>query len=215
MSANDSTFLYLLRHGATLANQERPYRLQGRRSDLPLEPIGLEQARRAAKALAKVQLTALYSSPARRAIETAREIGRTRRLEPTPLEFLTEADVGFWEGLTWSEIEKSDPEGHRRFMTDPGTAPYPGGESFLDVQNRLLPAMETLARQHKGESIAVVGHNVVNRAYLAQILKLPIQEARAIRQANGGVNLVVYRAEGPTVVTLNACLHLEELGPNE
>ncbi|GAC1337958.1 MAG: histidine phosphatase family protein [Isosphaeraceae bacterium] len=215
MIENDSTFLYLLRHGATLANQERPYRLQGRRSDLPLEPIGLEQARRAATALTKVNLTAVYSSPALRALETAREIGRARSLEPIPLEPLNEADVGLWEGMTWSEIEKSDPERHRQFMTDPGTVPYPGGESFLDVQQRVYPAMKTLARQHKGERIAVVGHNVVNRAYLAQILRLPIQQARAIRQANGGVNLVVYRSEGPTVVTLNACLHLEDLGPNE
>lgn len=211
MTFRDCSLVYLIRHGATAANRERPYRLQGRGSDLPLEPIGVAQAERAAQALAKAKLDAVYSSPARRAVETAWEIARGRGLRPIAVPAIDEADVGLWEGRTWAEIERIDPERHRRFMADPGTVPYPEGESFLDVQNRVVPALEALARRHEGARIAVVGHNVVNRAYLAQVLRLPIAQARAIRQANGGVNLIAYRADGPTLVTLNACLHLEDL----
>ncbi len=126
------------------------------------------------------------------------------------MEALIEADVGRWEGLTWDEAREREPVAYGRFHDDPGAVPYPGGESFLDVARRAGLALERLAAAHPGGRIAVVGHNVVNRACLAGPLGLPIAKARSIRQANGGISLLEYEADGRArLVMLNACLHLE------
>jgi broad specificity phosphatase PhoE len=203
------TRIYLLRHGATAANRATPYRLQGRGSDLPLDEIGLEQSGRAAAVLASVPLVAVYTSPMRRAVETAQRIAHPHGLEPQALPALAEADVGRWEGLTWEEARARDPELYEQFLAQPGTVPYPGGESFRDVARRVEPTIAGLASLHPQDRIVVVGHNVVNRAYLAGILGLPIDRARSLRQANGGINVLDVIEGEPRLVTLNAELHLE------
>ena len=204
------TRIYLLRHGATASNRLVPYRLQGRGSDGALDELGIEQARRASDVLARLSLVAVYTSPLRRARETAGIVAAPHRLEPQGVDALTEAELGRWEGLTWEEAREHDPSLYERFMADPGTTPYPDGESFLDVQRRVSPVIADLAMRHSNSRIAIVGHNVVNRAYLAQPLGLPISLARGIRQANGGINVVQYEGAVAKVICLNACLHLND-----
>lgn len=205
------TRVYLIRHGATEANRARPYRIQGRGTDLALDAVGRAQAERASGALVAggVRLSAVYSSPLRRAVETARWVAEPHGLGAQAVEGLTEADVGRWEGLTWDDVREREPDLYDRFHADPGRVPYPEGESFADVAERVTPVMGRLALEHRGESIAVVAHNVVNRAYLAGLLGVPIERARAIRQSNGGINVVEYEDSRAQVFTVNAALHLE------
>jgi len=205
------TRVYLIRHGATALNREVPYRIQGRRTDAAIDPAGIEQARRAGAVLVAERLAALYASPLLRAMETARLIGRSHGLEPVAAAQLIEADVGRWEGLTWDEARALDPGPCAEFLARPGTVPYPGGESFLDVQRRAVPAVAALAAAHPGGRIAIISHNVVNRACLAAWLGVPIDRARAIRQANGGLNVVDFDGDEVRVETLNACFHLAGL----
>ena len=207
-----ATTIYLLRHGATALNRLVPYRLQGRATDLPLDPDGIEQAHCAAAALERVPLAAVYCSPLLRALETARIIATPHGREPVPVPDLTEAELGRWEGQTWENIEESDPERFRQFHARPGTVPYPDGESFLDVQRRVTPAFNRIASDHPGSHVAVVGHNVVNRAYLAGVLGLSINRARSLRQANCGINVLEFRRGKAELMTLNACLHLATRG---
>ncbi len=203
------TRIYLIRHGATAANREVPYRLQGRGSDRPLDVSGIQQAKRAGEALKHFELLAVYSSPLRRALETAEEVAIPHALRPEAVAGLTEAEVGHWEGLTWDEAKQRNPELYERFHANPGTVAYPDGESFADVANRVSPILTELAAAHPGGSIAVVGHNVVNRAVLARLINLPIDYARALRQSNGGINVLEYENHGWTVLTLNSTFHLE------
>jgi broad specificity phosphatase PhoE len=208
-----TTVVYLLRHGATAVNREVPNRLQGKGIDLPLDPIGREQAARAAEALAGHRLEAVYASPMLRALQTASIVAEPHRLTPAPIEAIIEADVGRWEGLTWAEASAQDPEQYDRFHANPGTIPYPDGESFQDVQRRAIPALAALAANHPGGRIAVIAHNVVNRAVLASLLGLPIDLARSLRQSNCGINVLHYRPGGVELFAMNACLHLEGLEP--
>lgn len=206
------TRVYLVRHGATAANLFVPYKLQGRGSDLPLDDLGQAQATSAGRALQRLAIQAVYSSPLTRAMQTAEAICRFHDLGPIPDGGLIEGDVGDWEGLTWEEAKAQDPEAHRRFFENPGESPYPNGESFLDVQKRVCPVVHQIASNHRGESIAMVGHNILNRAYLAALLGLPISKAREIRQSNGGINVIEIEPGGHSVVlTLNATLHLDGL----
>jgi broad specificity phosphatase PhoE len=206
-----ATRIYLIRHGATALNLSVPYRLQGRRSDPPLDERGREQARRAGQALIGVRLDAVYSSPLRRAMETARLVGNPRGILPIPVEDLIEAEIGRWEGLTWDEARERDPDDYQRFHATPGTSPYPEGESFAEVAARVTPVLLSLAMGHPGAKIAVVAHNIVNRAVLAGPLGLSIDLARGIRQSNGGVNVLEAEAGTLKVACLNACLHLDGL----
>ncbi len=203
-----TTRVYLVRHGSTAANRDVPYRLQGRGSDLPLDEMGRSQALAAARALEKAPIVAVYTSPLRRARETGCAIARGAGLEPIEIAELIEADLGRWEGLTWDEVKERYPGEFDRFMANPGTVPYLEGESFEDVRRRAVGAIERLVAAHPGRVIVVAAHNVVNRALLAGWLGLPIDRARSIRQANGGINIVEYDERGANVVMMNSILHL-------
>jgi broad specificity phosphatase PhoE len=203
-----TTVVYLLRHGATAANRETPYRLLGRSLDLPLDEEGTEQALRAGEVLRPFRLAAVYTSPMLRAIETGASVGRPHGLESIVIESLIEADLGRWEGLTWDQARAADPDHHAAFFAHPGTVPYPDGESFLDAQRRMLPTIADLTSKHRGERIAVVSHNVTNRAYLAGLMGIPIDRAREIRQANGGISVILYENGKILVETVNASFHL-------
>jgi broad specificity phosphatase PhoE len=202
-----TTAIYLVRHGATPANLDDPPRLQGQTLDEPLAPLGREQARRAAEALGHLPIRAVYTSPLLRARETAQAIASPRALEPIEVPELTEVDVGTWQGMTWEEVRRGFPEQYEGVHDDPMAVPYLGGESFGDVAARALPALSKIALDHPGETIAVVGHNAVNRAVIGSILGA---HPRKLRQSNGGINLLEFRPpEHYLVMMINGCLHLE------
>jgi len=209
----DESTLYLVRHGATDANLRRPYVLQGRGIDLPLNATGARQAERTADLLAKRPLAAVYSSPMRRALETARAIAARSGVEVVVRYPLIECNVGRWEGLSWDGIREQFPEAYEDFQRDPSRFPYLEGETYADVAQRVVPVLEQLFEAHRGQPFVVVGHNIVNRVSVATFLGLDLARAKEIHQANGGVN-VIRRESGRTqLVTLNSAFHLEDDGP--
>lgn len=205
----DENLLVLLRHGATANNAAQPPRLQGCRGDPELSEAGREQARRAGEALAVLRIDAVFSSPLRRAVQTAEAVAAPHGLSVELLAAVGECDVGDWEGLSWPEVEAAAPEDFRRFMADPAAHPYAGGESFGQVLDRVAPALDRLLLDGSGRTIVVVAHNVVNRAYLARYLDVPLARARGIPQANGGVNVLRQRGGQIRLLTLNGVLHLD------
>lgn len=204
------TTLYLVRHGATAANELVPYVLQGSAVDNPLSPTGERQAATVGRLLAAVPLTAVYCSRMTRAVQTASAIAAHHGLEPTPLDAIQEIDVGQWEGLSWDIIRQRHGEAHAAFAASPGTAPYLGGESYANVLTRAEPIFAAVLRRHVGERVAVVAHNVVNRAYLSHLLGLDINLAKNVEQTNTCVNVIEYdpAKERAVVVTLNANFHV-------
>ncbi|MBL9124463.1 MAG: histidine phosphatase family protein [Planctomycetaceae bacterium] len=208
MSPGERCRMFLVRHGATANNEAHPPRLQGCRSDAELSAIGRRQAEQAAALLHAESIQAVYASPLRRARETAAAIARPHCLEVALVEGLTECDVGDWEGRSWSEIERDDPERFRRFIEDSAIHPYAGGESLDQVRDRVAPVFRDLGQRHRGGAIVIVAHNVVNRVALAHWLGWPIAKARGIPQSNCGVNLIDYADDKFTVVTINGAFHL-------
>ena len=203
------TILYLLRHGATEANLARPSWLQGRGVDAPLARIGVRQAEATRDFLAIRPIDVCYCSPLLRAVQTATIVAAPHGLSPQPVGELTEVDVGRWEGLDWQAIRYFDAEGYRRFMQDPSTFGYPGGESFTAVRDRVAPCLDELLSQHASAAILVVAHHVVNRTYLAGRLGLGPERARQVTLDNCGISVVVRDGDGVQVTTLNATFHLQ------
>jgi broad specificity phosphatase PhoE len=205
------TVVYLLRHGATAANLAKPYRLQGRRQDLPLAPFGIRQAERTRDFLAIRPIDVCYSSPLRRAVQTAEILCEAIELQPLVHKNLTECDVGRWENLDWETIRTSDPENCKLFLKNPALHGYPGGENFADVLERTVQAMNDIWDEHAGQSILVVAHHVVNRTYLASLLGLRPDQARQVKLDNCAISMIERDGVETTVTTLNAGFHLQGL----
>lgn len=206
--APDTCLLFLLRHGATENNLMKPPKLQGRAIDLGLSAEGRRQAELAAQALSKQRIAAVYCSTLLRAKETAEIIAAKHGAAVKTDERLVEVDVGRWEMRSWVDIANEEPEAYRLFQTDPGSHGYAGGENLVQVMERVTPPINAILAQHSGEQVVIVGHNVVNRAYLAGVLELPMARARHLHQENCGINILEYAAGQAKLVTLNAVLHL-------
>ena len=201
--------LYLLRHGATDNNILEPPRMQGCRSDQGLSQAGREQALLASRWFADRGIAAVYSSPLLRARQTAELIAEPHGLVVQAVEAITEIDVGQWEGLSWAEIERRDPDAYRMFREDASLHPYLGGENYRSARQRAAAALNDLMAANLGRRIVVVAHNGVNRAYLTQLLDMPVRQYRSIPQDNCGINLIRFSGGEAKLITLNAVGHLD------
>jgi alpha-ribazole phosphatase/probable phosphoglycerate mutase len=158
--------------------------------------------------LAALRLDGVYSSPLRRARQTAATIAGQHGLPVEVVDDLTEVDVGRWEGRAWEEIRRTDAHAYEAFMADPCVHPYLGGETMEGVRARVVPAFERLMANHVGRCLVVVAHNGVNRVYLAHVLGISVGRYRSIPQDNCGLSLVRYRDGEVKVATINSFFHL-------
>jgi broad specificity phosphatase PhoE len=173
-----STTILLARHGETDWNAGR--RFQGH-ADPPLNERGLAQARELSRALAHLQLDAVYSSDLRRASETARIAIQDRPLRVQELRELREVDVGEWSGLSAAEIEQRDPEGLHRWRN--GAAGWRDGESFEEMRERIVATLHRLADEHPDGTLLVVSHGAAIRAALAHARGVSYAEHRRLHPA--------------------------------
>jgi len=204
--------MYLVRHGATAANLAQPNFLQGQTLDLDLAPLGVRQALLTSEYLALQPIRAVYCSPMKRAVQTARILAQPRQLPTDIVAELTECHVGRWEGLTWEQIMQQDPEYYNLFQADPAHYGYPGGESFAEVLVRVTNAVHRLLATHAGETILVVSHHIVLRVYLASVLGLEPQLSRRIKLDNCSISCICSENGETYVVTVNSGLHLNGCG---
>jgi broad specificity phosphatase PhoE len=176
---------------------------------MPLAPLGIRQAVATRDFLAIRPVEHCYSSPLPPAVQTATIVAAPHGLSPLLLQGLTACDVGRWEGLDWATIRSRDGEAYRRFMENPAHHPYPDGESLADVSRRAHAALEEVLAKHAGEAVLVVGHQIVNRTYLAGVLGLDPEHAWQVTLQDCGISVVVREGDKTTVSTLNAAFHLQ------
>ena len=210
MTAAGETILYLVRHGATPSNEEKPRRLQGCGVNGSLSPRGEKQAEQVGEFLSAVPLDAVFCSPLKRARETALRIASRQNLDTSVVEQLREVNVGRWERLDWGTISEQFPEDYQRFIEDSARYGYAGGESFTDVVNRVGPVFEELLTENVGKRIAIVAHSVVNRTWLSTLLEMPLRMARELPQDNCCVNIIRYRDGQTKLLTLNSHFHISD-----
>jgi probable phosphoglycerate mutase len=168
-----ATTIVLVRHGETDWNRDN--RFQGR-ADPSLNDVGRSQARELAAQLAGEPVAALYSSPLRRAHETARILGESLALEVRTSAALMEVDVGSWSGLTRTEIEARFPAGYRRWL-DYGHG-WDDGETYEELGARVVASLLDIASAHPGERVFAVTHGGPIRSALAAAQGVPFGEAR-------------------------------------
>src|SRR4051794_28307391 len=152
--------IFLTRHGET--EGIRAGRMEAR-LDSPLTTFGIRQVESLALRLKEEQLHGIYTSPSLRAAKTAEIIMGKRELSLIKDEDLYEMDIGPWDGKTTNEIKREDPSRFRDFFENPELfRPDPEkGESFEDVQNRVLSFLTRIIKDHENQTILVVSHTAV------------------------------------------------------
>jgi broad specificity phosphatase PhoE len=168
-----ATTLVLVRHGETDWNRQR--RFQGH-ADQPLNDAGRSQARELAGRLRDEPVTALYTSPLRRASETAQILATGFGLEARTLDALLEIDVGAWEGLTVDEVRERYPD---RADQD-WRSGWEDGETYDELEQRVVPALIELGSRHSGGHVLAVTHAGPLRAAIAASMKLSSDDARPL-----------------------------------
>lgn len=195
------TRVHLVRHGTTLLN--RTHRYRGRR-DVPLDRGGWEDAWTAAGWLVGAGLDAVYSSPLRRARDTARIVADVAGVEAVvDLPGLVNLDYGRWEGLTAEEARADDPLEFTRYEAGDLTARCPGGESLAEAAARVGLSLRLLAALHPGGTVAAVSHAAVVR--LAVVAGGALDAARwRVGLPNGSVTTFIATPEEFVVEVLAA-----------
>lgn len=196
--------LLLVRHGRTRHNAER--RIVGR-MDVPLDDTGLAQADAFGRAYAPLERAGLYSSPLKRAFQTASALGT-----PTRIVGLQELDQGDWEGELGADMMKRHPEIFAAWAQDPSDVRIPGGETLRECQARALRALDRVVRSHRaGDTVVVVAHQMVLASTLLHMQGRPLREVRAMHQGNTATNALSWHADdGWQVHRINDRSHLQE-----
>jgi broad specificity phosphatase PhoE len=183
------TELWLIRHGQTDWNVEGRYQGQ---TNLPLNATGLAQAEAFAASLHGRRFSALYSSDLMRAYQTARIIAAQLGLAIQTDRRLREIHQGEWQGRTLVEIRAvyNESKQAQRTQIDPATARAPGGESVLEVSQRMALAADDIVRAVPGGPVLVVSHGLALATLYCQARGIPLSEVYSHIADNTGAEII-------------------------
>jgi len=199
--------LILARHGETVWNVEKIYR---GRADVNLDEMGIKQAELLGKCLNSWGLEAIYSSPLRRALDTANIVARYQKISVHIAEGLIDFDYGEWQSLPEQEVKRLYPTLHNEWHNNPHKVKMPGGESLEDVRRRAIKVVNDVLARYQG-SMVLVSHRVVNKVLICSLLGLDNSYFWNIKQDVGGITIFNY-VDGRFVLTRhNDTSYLKEL----
>lgn len=201
LPSESSLRLILLRHG------EPEAQVHGRcygNLDVGLSDNGRDAVRAKLSSLGGLRVSALYTSPLKRAVETAAIAEASLGMKAIAAPELREINFGAFEGLTYPEIEQRYPKEYRLWMECPTEVTFPSGECFMDMKVRVLKFMESLFALHEQGTVTIVAHGGPNRVILADALGIPAAMVFRIDQSYAAVNVIDYIERCPIVRLVNA-----------
>ena len=198
---------YLVRHAQTLWNHEN--RLQGH-SDLPLSPVGLEQAKRLGDYFASRSLSALYTSHLARSLQTAQAIAHQTGLSPVVEPTLAEMHLGVWEGLTPDEVNSRYDGAYQRWCVTPSQVEIPGAEPMDQFHRRARQAAGQILAAHQDDGdVVIVSHGGGIASLFADWLEAEYDQVlRRLVLNNAGISALDCQVTPPCVLWVNATSHL-------
>lgn len=192
------TTFFLIRHASCDGLGQT---LWGRTPGICLNGEGKSQALHLAEACEQLKFDAIYSSPLERAWDTAMAIASYMELRVRESAALNEIDYGEWSGKTFAEL--SDDKRWRYFNSRRSTTTVPGGESFLEVQNRIVNEIHRLGRQYDEGRVAIVSHADVIRAAVAYFAATPIDLIDRFEISPCSVTVLAMDDQNVTLLTIN------------
>lgn len=159
------TTIYLVRHGQTEWNLET--RMQGHK-DSPLTPLGIIQAQKLHDRLVNEKIDLIYSSGSKRAYDTAKIIQGNRNIPFHICKELKEINMGEWEGMKQIDIINKYSEAWNNFWNNPiNYSPTGEGESYQNLKNRVIPALENIINSNQGKNIIIVTHRITLKVIMS------------------------------------------------
>lgn len=192
--------LILLRHGQPDADAAG--RCYGQ-LDVGLSEEGREQVRAKTATLSNLHADALYTSPTRRAFESALIVAEKLHLQAQMVPELREINFGAFEGRSYDEIRRLYPAEYNLWMADPTEMRFPDGESFAGLKDRVLQFLSRLRETHQGQTAVVCSHGGVIRVVLAHALGLPNRMIFRIDQSYAAANVIDFIDTHPIVRLIN------------
>lgn len=192
--------ILMVRHGRTPTTGKV---LPGRAKGLHLSDNGLAEAKRVAERIAEMKkVAAIYASPLERTRETAAPIAKALGLDIITHKGLLECDFGSWTGASLTSLMKKKE--WTTVQRAPSTFRFPDGESFTEMQTRIVGALDEIRRAHPGKVVVCVSHADPIKAALAHAMGTHLDLFQRIVVSTCSVSAVAYAETGPVVLTVNS-----------
>ncbi len=201
--------LILVRHGETKWNQEN--RVVGH-TGMALNNNGRKQAGLLAQALKDREVSCIYSSPLKRARETAAVIARAHGLHVVTVDALKEVDAGELEGLTFDEVVERYGDFLQEWIKDTPSFSIPGGESITELRERTWPAVQRIVNEHPDEVVIAVSHSLAILSIISRALGMNISDFRRLRLSVASISVLDFGEHVASLALFNDTCHLESGG---
>ncbi|MBI4786806.1 MAG: DUF3090 family protein [Chloroflexi bacterium] len=193
------TVLLLVRHASN--DYVKEGRLAGWTPGVHLNAAGQREADALAQRLNHIPIAAIYSSPLERAVETAQAIGLCQHLEVQIRPALGELGTGEWTGKLIKELEGA--ELWKQVQTAPAAVRIPGGESFAEMQTRMVAALDAIVAAHPNQVVAVVSHADPLKSAIAHYLSMDLNQFQRIAISPASVTVFFFGEHSPVLFRLN------------
>jgi broad specificity phosphatase PhoE len=203
-----SKIVYIARHGQTDWNREK--RFQGQ-YDIPLNNTGRQQAMALAGVLKNRKIEQIFTSPKKRAVETAEIINRELKKELEIIDDLREISHGIYDGMTLDEVYSKHSSDIKKWREDRINIAPPEGESIKQCADRVIPVYDSIVENSGDKPILIISHMVVTKSILIHCLNVPMNTFWRFDQGSTALNRVRYAKNGPVVDLLNYTSHLDNL----
>jgi len=201
------TEIVLVRHGETELNTAGVFR---GRADVALNERGRSQADAVGQALSTVPVSAVYSSPMVRALDTARAIAAPHDLTPVVDPAFNNIDLGEWQGAEKELVRREQPELWRLWRDDPDALRIPGGETLAEVRERAYSRALELANLHTDARIAIVSHRSVAKLLAGALMGMESGYFWRFYLDNAGYSVFGFNDGGFVLLRWNEACHLNE-----
>ena len=219
--------LVLVRHGLSSFNAKGL--IQGRTDDSLLTDTGYEQAKKAGHALSNINFDKVYSSPLKRAAETATTVIKSFKKKQTIIfdENLLEVDLSSWSGLTINQIKEEYPDIYPIWRSDPekltlkrdNNQTYQPIQELFDQANNFIKNIIDTNLEKKNTNILIIGHNAILRCLILSLINKPKNGFRKLRLDNASFSILNLSKQNNSYKTQLECLnqtsHLDKNIPNK
>jgi len=201
--------LYLIRHGETTWNQQRI--IQGSGSDTDLSEKGKAQAESLGRSMKDVSLTRVYSSPLKRAMDTAAAVAGPHNLKVVPEPDLREIHVGEMEGMSLETFGQNFSQFLVDWQTKGDAVDFKGGENLGQFRDRVWTVVRRIVEANPGGSVVVVSHYFVTATVVCTALGMPLTHLVRVRIQPSSRTILEF-ADGcqPRLLLLSDTCHLKE-----
>jgi probable phosphoglycerate mutase len=201
--------IYFVRHGETTYSQTGGF---CGAIDPELTPAGSQMAEQFAATYAKVPWEAVYVSPMKRTIATAKPLCDAVGIEMQLHDGLREINYGDWEGKTVEEVKKDYEEDYINWLTEPAwNAPTNGGETSVEIASRSSLVIAEIEEKYKSGNVLVVSHKATIRIILCSLLGIDLGRYRyRIGALAASVSIVKFDVRGPLLEVLGDRSYMDE-----